>query len=595
MKRFLAYYLTLLLFLFAFIFPPQTKAIVKFNTDFQNYYRVDPDGNTHVSFVINQKNNLSVVYATDFGLNINETKVSNVKVQDEGVIVIPDVVKTLNQTTISFSFANKVVGKDKIHRFTIEYDTSDITSKYGNTWQINIPRLEADENVSSQAVILSVPQNFPAPAYIDPKPDKVENNIYYFSGNSLGNKPISAVFGQNQYYQGKLTYHLSNDTTAKNTTEIALPPDTSYQTVYYQSLEPKPQSIVADDDGNYLARYQLEPKSNLDINLSFSVKLSFNPKPSKNSPSDKYLVPNSIWNYDNGVFTTPEIRNLSAAKTIYDYVVDKMKYDYEKVNRQKSLRTPAAESLINNQSAICTDFTNVFVSIARKAGIPARELEGYAISENSDLKPISLTQDVLHSWPEYYNRSNNTWIQIDPTWANTTRGIDYFNKLDFNHIVFVIHGLNPEYPVPAGGYKNKTQNSKDVNVIPTDPIILPDPSFTFGETKQNNDQVLLKIFNTQGVSFSDNTIISQNDYIREKEQVISVPPFGQTDIVINLKKRPILKPVSTKAIIYINGSRYEKDLTIQPAIPQIAVYSIAVLFLGALTFEARHLYLRRRK
>ena len=139
MRRISFCFFTALLFAISFSLPQHALAIAKFNTKFQNYYRVDPDGNTHVSFVIDQINNLSVVYATDFGLNINETKVSSVKVSDEGIIVIPDVVKTLNQTTISFTFANKVVGKDKDHSFIIEYDTTDIATKFGNTWQVNIP------------------------------------------------------------------------------------------------------------------------------------------------------------------------------------------------------------------------------------------------------------------------------------------------------------------------------------------------------------------------------------------------------------------------------------------------------------------------
>jgi hypothetical protein len=595
MRRFSIYIFTALLFSVFFSFPHQAFAIAKFNTKFQNYYRVDSDGNTHVSFVIDQINNLSVVYATDFGLNINETKVSNVKVSDEGIIIIPDVVKTLNQTTISFTFANKVVGKDKDHSFIIEYDTTDIATKFGNTWQVNIPKLESDENVSSQTVVLSVPENFPVPAYIDPKPDTIDQNAYYFTSNSLGNKAISAVFGQTQYYQGKLTYHLSNSTPTKSTEEIALPPDTAYQTVFYKNIDPKPESITTDEDGNYLAKYLLNPGANLDVNLDIYIKLNFSPRSTVALPSDKLLQANSIWNYDNGVFTTPEMSNLVSAKSIYDFVVDKMKYDYSKVNRQQSQKVPAAESLINSQSAICTDFTNVFVSLARKAGIPSRELEGYAISENSDLKPISTTQDVLHSWPEYFNRATNIWTQVDPTWANTTRGIDYFNKLDFNHIVFVIHGLNSSYPVPAGGYKKTNVNSKDISLLPTDSISFPDPQFTLKMERQINHEIYFQIDNSQGVSYTGKTITSQTDYVKETEQSITVPPFGTTELKISLKKQPIWGSIKTKAIIYLNGNPYEQFITIDPVIPQAALFALGGLILAVFAFFARHLHLRRQK
>lgn len=587
--------LQLTLLLYPLIVPLHANAIVKFNTDYQNYYRVDPDGNTHVSFVINQKNNLSIVYATDFGLNINETKVENVKVTDEGIIIIPEVVKTLNQTTISFPFAKKVVGKDKNHSFTIEYDTSDISTRYGNTWQVNIPKLETGEGVTNRTVVLTVPENFPVPAYIDPKPDRIENNVYYFSGTTLGNKTISAVFGQTQFYKGNIAYHLINESKTKINTEIALPPDTAYQTIFYESLEPRPSTITVDPDGNYIAKYTLDANSSIDVNLSLYIKLNFLPKPTKIPPLDEYLQPNSVWNFDNGAFTTPEIKNLTTAKAINDYVVDKMKYDYEKVNRQQSQKVPAAESLINYQSAICTDFANVFVSLARKAGIPARELQGFAISENPDLKPISLTQDVLHAWPEYYNKQTNTWVQVDPTWSNTTRGIDYFNKLDFNHIVFVIHGVDPNYPIPAGGYKYKQEKTKDIEIEPVEAIAFPDPEFSINPAKQTNNEVVLEIANSAGVSFEGNTIIEKSEYIKESEQLLSVPPFGVSDLKATISKQPVINQIDTKVIIYINGKRHEASVQIKPLIPKTALLTGAVFILGVLAFFARSIYIRRRK
>ena len=79
-------------------FPKQINALAKFNTTYQINYRVEDDGITHVNFVINQKNNLSVVYATDFGISVNETKLENIKVKDEGMYVTPEVIKSLNQT-----------------------------------------------------------------------------------------------------------------------------------------------------------------------------------------------------------------------------------------------------------------------------------------------------------------------------------------------------------------------------------------------------------------------------------------------------------------------------------------------------------------
>lgn len=580
---------------FSVLIPSRAFALAKFNTSYQIYYLVQPNGNTHVAFSVKQANNLSVVYATDYGISINETKVSNVKVSDEGVPIRPDVIKTLNQTSISFPFANKVVGKDKIHSFVIEYDTSDITSKFGNTWQINIPRLEADENVSDQTAILSVPDGFPIPAYIDPKPDIINGNNYYFNSTNLSNKSISAIFGTTQYYKGKLTYHLTNDSPDKIRTEIAIPPETSYQTIFIDSINPKPESVKRDNDGNILAKYVLDPHQNTDIDLNMYFKINFLPSITSGGFVDKYISQNKIWNFNNSVFNTVELNNLKTPKSIFDFVSDKMNYDYAKISQKRTEFTSASDSFRNFQSAICTDFTNVYIALARKAGIPTREIEGYAISDNPDLKPLSLSQDILHAWPEYFDKVKNTWIQVDPTWTNTTRGVDYFNKLDFNHITFVIHGEDPTYPVPAGGYKNASIKTKDILIEPTSEITFPKPNISVNFDRQEKDNLLFIVKNTSGVTYKGNANISGNDYIQTTEQSINISPFSTNEIWVKINKSPFINKNNIPVIISINGDKFDQSVTIFSTGNQVAIFSGIGVLLGVIAIFAWSLHLRRQK
>jgi len=82
------------------------------------------------------------------------------------------------------------------------------------------------------------------------------------------------------------------------------------------------------------------------------------------------------------------------------------------------------------------EFTDTFITLVRALGIPAREINGYAYAQNDRLRPLGLEQDVLHSWPEYYDFASQTWQQVDPTWGNTTGGLDYFHKFDLDHFTF---------------------------------------------------------------------------------------------------------------------------------------------------------------
>ncbi|HEX9007899.1 MAG TPA: transglutaminase domain-containing protein [Patescibacteria group bacterium] len=576
-----------------FSIPHKILALAKFSTNYQINYTVAPTGITHVKFFINQKNNLSVVYATDFSLSVNNTKINNVRVVDENVVIPADVTKTRNQTSISFSFTNKIVGKDKNHFFSVEYDTEDVATKFGNTWQINIPKLEQDENLTDQNIILTVPPDFPKPAYIDPNPSVVINNVYYFSGSQLANKPIGAVFGLSQFFKANLDYHLVNDLDNSVEQSIALPPDTNYQSVFIENIDPKPIRFETDEDGNLLAFYKLNAHTKLNISVAESIKVNFRPSPEKDVPVQKYLATNQIWDFESNIFTIPEVQNLTTPKAIYDYVSDKLNYDYQKVNQNQSQHYSASESLKNSSSAICTDFTNVFVALARKTGIPAREIEGYAFSENSDLKPLSLTQDVLHAWPEYYDQDKHTWIQVDPTWANTTHGVDYFNKLDLNHITFVIHGIDPFSPVSAGGYKVGSSKTKDVDIQPLNEISFPDPTIEIKSVDQNNDKIEITFKNVSGIGYHNDLSVENTKYFTSYTAPIVIAPFTEKKIEMDLINRPYLKPVGIKAIIYLNGQRLERNLTIQPLIPTFALLSGAVVILGSVALTARRIHFRR--
>ena len=165
--------------------------------------------------------------------------------------------------------------------------------------------------------------------------------------------------------------------------------------------------------------------------------------------------------------SNPEIISLSkklrTPRQIYDYVSTKLKYDYTRVKPNVE-RLGGVNALKNPESAICMEFTDLFITLARASGIPAREINGYAYTENPEIQPLSLVNDVLHAWPEYYDVDKGVWIPVDPTWGSTTGGVDYFTKLDLRHFTFVIHGVSDTKPYPAGSYKLGTNPQKDVFV-----------------------------------------------------------------------------------------------------------------------------------
>ena len=71
------------------------------------------------------------------------------------------------------------------------------------------------------------------------------------------------------------------------------------------------------------------------------------------------------------------------------------------------------------------EFTDLFIAIAREKGIYSREIQGYGFLWIQKLQPLSLSSDILHAWPEYFDLKTENWVAVDPTWENTS-GIDYF-------------------------------------------------------------------------------------------------------------------------------------------------------------------------
>ena len=572
-------------------------ALATFATDYIVTYDIGQQGTTHVTFDIAQKNNLSTVYATSFSLSLSQTNINNIRVADAAGAISPAINRTDNLTNISFDFLAKVVGRDKFNRFTVQYDSVDIAGKQGSVWEINIPRLETNENTNSQQIILKVPASFGQPAYIDPKPGRIEANNYYFSSNVLANKSISAVFGTTQYFKLQLTYNLSNPLPKKLKTQIALPPDTAYQTVYLKKISPPPADIAADPDGNWLASYTLSPNTDLQVTTDLAIKLDFNPKKTPPPDFNLYTRATKLWDY-----TDPDIAaaatNLTTPKAIYDYVVSHLQYSYARItngNGSGVNRPGAVWALANPSQAICTEFTDLFIALARKNGLPARENQGYALSTNDKLKPLSLAKDVLHAWPEYYDQVKQTWVQIDPTWANTTGGIDYFNKLDLAHLVFAIHGLSATQPLPAGAYKTSGGGSKDVFVTITPAETFPKAQFRLDYDNQNRERLFLTLENLSGVAGDATVSVSGKNSVEGSVSTNRLPPFGKTTVEIRFQPTLLLYPQSEQLIIDINGQNSNLTITRQPNLPPAFLWGAAGSFTLGLALLTRGLYLRRRR
>lgn len=624
--------LTVFLLLTIFLFPKQVFAADKFSSSYDIIFDVDNTGTTTVNEKVTLKNLTDDYYADQFNLTIGSTQISEIAANDSSGPLNLTSTKTDSATKISVKFNQQVVGLDKEMVWNLQYKTKDFAEKTGKIWEIRAPKISSSLALGNYSLKILVPTSFGEPTSIVPKPasELTEGNkiVFVFKKEQLLEKGVSASFGSFQIFKFNLAYHLENTNIFPILTSIPIPPDTAYQDISFQNLNPKPLNVTIDEDGNYLAWYKLSGNEKVDVVLTGLSRLYLKSKIKDpildNSLREKYLQAQEYWEKD-----SPAIKEIVAnllkqnpknnnekIYLIHKYVVNSLKYDKEKVGLDND-RLGALGVLQNPTQAVCQEFTDLFIALARAAGIPARELDGYSYTGNQDIRPLSLNKDILHAWPEYWDEARG-WIMVDPTWENTTGGVDYFNKLDLAHFVLAIRGVSSEIPVAAGAYKRiltksdgeiVAQDSKDVIVDFSDMEFSSKPSLNVDLDMPSS--LLAGIPLKLGIKVSNNGtgILPLSAFkMGAKDTEISnipgrigpIPPFGHISIDSGIKSKTLFDTYQDTINILVGSFKYSKEINVKPFVlfqtgpmiilgAAVTIFSVYFIILGVFIYRKRFL------
>lgn len=126
------------------------------------------------------------------------------------------------------------------------------------------------------------------------------------------------------------------------------------------------------------------------------------------------------------------------------WVTTNIEYDLSTANIEAS--HPSSE-VLTNRNGVCDELTNLFISLLRSNGVPARFMAGYSYTE-SDLfdEPWG-----AHGWAEVYFPEYG-WVPFDPTYGQ-------YGYSDASHIVFA-QGAQGERPQTT--YSWRGSNSVDL-------------------------------------------------------------------------------------------------------------------------------------
>lgn len=423
----------------------------------QSRYTIQAAGKTLVEQKFLIRNKSPEFFVSRYGIVLSSTNIDKIQVSSNGKELVPQISHNKGQTSIGVTFDEPVVGEGKTRELLLSYIDLDVAMISGKILEVNIPQVADAYPYEKYQLELYVPNIFDTPSRISPSNFTLEQTADYniLRYDQLDKQAVSAIFGHKQVFDVLLNYELSNQSNQNSLAQIALPPDTPWQEVYYHQLDPPPKDIKEDRDGNVIATYEIPANNAFSVQLltQITLNLQANPKIPGTPVLSEHLAEQKF--FDTKDSKLQEIAStLNSVKDIYDYTVNTLNYTTKDLS--KAFVRLGAATAIQDQyknDATCQEFTDLFISLARIKGIPTRRVVGYAYSNNEELRPSNLSNDILHTWPEYYDREQSMWRAVDPTWESTTGGVDYFTKFDLNHLVLAINGVSSQMPSPAASYK----------------------------------------------------------------------------------------------------------------------------------------------
>lgn len=565
-------------------YPRIVYAAGEFQADYDVQYAISPAGKTIVTQQVTLVNKLSNYYPKSYSLLLDSDKISNIIAYDDGGIITPTISVKDTKTEIGLQFNAKAIGLGKALKFTLRYEHAGVASKNGNIWEIYIPGIINDPDIGEYNVTLNVPPTFGPIAYLSPLPAK--NHIWTREQMIRGG--IAGAYGTSQNFQVNLSYELTNSSVIRQQQSITLPSNSAFQKVSIQSLTPTPDTVNSDDDGNWIAQYTLLPAQTIHIKADLDVSIFMSPRKDFVQPAvqiEKYLVAKPYWQSKDPTIITAA-KPLVTPWQVYEYVVRTLSYDYEKISQITTQREGAIVALQAPKTAVCMEFTDVFIALARASGIGARRVVGYAYTDNPKLRPTSTESDVLHAWPEYYDTVRKLWIPIDPTWGNTTGGVDYFSKTDFNHIAFAVNGMDSQLPYSAGYFRSSDTLGKDVSVSFAPSPVAAIPS-RINSTIEFPTQVnagttvdgTIVIHNASGAILSNVVITATSDVggIATTKTVSEILPFGTNRIPIHATFPQSFQVSRGSIHLIVNDTSQVMQFTVQPMYWIVAISIASIL------------------
>ncbi|NHJ87662.1 MAG: transglutaminase domain-containing protein [Asgard group archaeon] len=361
---------------------------------------------------------------------ITTLPIINVKAEDKFGKLNTEVKKASDtQTEIQILFRKPIPSKGKYSYKLTQLIDDSIVEQIGSTKILNWP----NENITRiwienqelffVSVLAQIKQHDNSVEII---PISGARNLISHTRNSSA---IRIEYGYSSKYRLEFDYSITNETANPCTeveVDLTLPATTKYQKVKLINV-PEGSNVEKDRDGNTRLKFTIDrleghEKIASAIKLEVSLEKQFINYETKLGNYSNYqtitkegslgfdLIQGSkYWSINN-----PKIIELVKAaiqgyqetedvvRILFEFVNQKI--DYERNNTRET-----ADKTLENRIGDCSEMSDLFVTLLRRARIPSRVIHGWIYDpETNELDG--------HAWVEYFT-PNLGWIQCDPTWG----------------------------------------------------------------------------------------------------------------------------------------------------------------------------------
>ncbi len=257
------------------------------------------------------------------------------------------------------------------------------------------------------------------------------------------------------YYAYTKTVTLSNTGSAPalnvNAKIVLLAPASPYAHVSLVGYSREPASTYRDKNGNLIGLFSW---ASIKAEQSVTVTLHYQ----ATSSDISYHLPTLYANYNQRSavyhdYTNPHLEaakvdtgapaireldqklvgNLSnpyqRAQVLFNWVSSHIRYNYSLKSSGSALAT------LRDRLGICSDIADLYVSMLRTDGIPARLIGGYVTNNGAG-------KGGFHQWAEFYLPKSG-WVVADPTWGQ----YGYFASLQDDWHIPLYDGIRPDISV----------------------------------------------------------------------------------------------------------------------------------------------------